>query len=147
MLGMILCSAGTALSLYGIVYFVHRFGAAWMMRRWRQTMGRVVKAEMQRGRRKTSEGCRLFDPVLRYTYNVGGRTYECDRFTHQLIKNVAFRLAIFIGRHNPGTEVPVYYHPRNPELAVLQPMPWQGAATGMMFCSLIFVAMLACILG
>lgn len=134
---------GTALALVGFVHFLRRFGAAWTMHRWPRTQGRVIQAEMRRGKKKTSDGSLLYDPVLRYTYAVGDRTFESSSFTHRAVSNAANLAMQFITRVKRDAEVPVYYHPHNPAEAVVQPMPWQGAAIGAAFCALLLVALAA----
>lgn len=134
---------GTALALAGLVYFLRRFGAAWTMQRWPRTQGRVIQAEMRRGKKKSSDGSLLYDPVLRYSYAVGDRTFESSRFTHRAVSNAANLATQFVTRVKRDAEVPVYYHPHNPTEAVVQPMPWKGAALGAAFCALLLVALAA----
>ncbi|MCX6852790.1 MAG: DUF3592 domain-containing protein [Verrucomicrobia bacterium] len=136
---------GAVFALFAFIYFLRRFSTAWSMRDWRRTEGRVVMAEMRRGKQKTPDGCLLYDPVLRYSYNVDGQTFEGSRFTHQAVGNAAGRTTQFITRLTQGSEVPVYYHPRNPEEAVVQPLAWQGSAMAALICALLLI-MLAAIL-
>ncbi|MFO1484823.1 MAG: DUF3592 domain-containing protein [Verrucomicrobiaceae bacterium] len=132
---------GTAVALIGLLYFLRRFGAAWSMKKWCRTQGRVITAEMRRGRKKNSDGCWLYDPVLRYSYAVGDRTFESSNFTHRAVNNAANLAAQFISRIQKGAEVPVYYHPHNPAQSVVQPMPWQGSATGAAMCAVLLLAL------
>ena len=134
---------GAVLALFAFIHFLRRFSTAWSMRGWRRTQGRVVTAEMRRGKKKTSDGCLLYDPVLRYSYTVGERTFEGSRFTHQAVRNAANQTTQFIARLAQGAEVPVYYHPRNPEEAVLQPLAWKGSAMAALTCALLLFALAA----
>ena len=136
---------GAVFALFAFIYFLRRFSTAWSMRGWLRTQGRVVTAEMRRGKTKSSDGCLLYDPVLRYSYTVGGHTFEGSRFTHRAVRNAAGRTTQFIARLTQGSEVPVYYHPRNPAEAVVQPLSWQGSAMAALTCALLLV-MLAAIL-
>ncbi len=136
---------GAVFALFAFIYFLRRFSTAWSTRDWRRTQGRVVTAEMRRGKTKSSDGCLLYDPVLRYSYTVGEHTFEGSRFTHQAVRNAAGRTTQFIARLTQGSEVPVYYHPRNPAEAVVQPLSWQGSAMAALTCALLLV-MLAAIL-
>jgi len=129
----------TILAIGGLIYFVRRFGAAWAMRRWPRTRGRVITAEMRRGKKKSSDGCLLYDPVLRYSYTVGQLTFESSSFTHRTVSNAAHLATQFITRLQKNAEVPVYYHPKNPAEAVVQPMPWHGAAVGMCACAFLLL--------
>lgn len=74
---------GAVCALFAFIYFLRRFSTAWSMREWRRIEGRVVRAEMRREKHKTPDGCLLYAPVLRYSYSVGGQTFEGTRFTHQ----------------------------------------------------------------
>ncbi len=136
---------GAVLALFSFIYFLRRFSTAWSMRDWRRTEGRVLTAEMRRGKQKTPDGCLLYDPVLRYAYTVGGHTFEGSRFTHKAARNTAGLTTQFITRLTQGAEVPVYYHPRNPADAVVQPLSWQGSAMAALVCALLLV-MLATVL-
>ena len=119
-----------ALALVGFIHFARRFGVAWSMRRWCRTQGRVLTAEMRRGKRKAFEGSLLYDPVLRYSYAVGDRVFESSTFTHQTVRNAERLTSELISRCQKHPELPVYYHPGDPAQAVVQPMPWQGSALG-----------------
>ncbi len=127
----------TALAFTGFIYFVRRFGTAWSMRSWCRTQGRVLIAEMRRGKKKAFEGCLLYDPVLLYSYAVGDRVFESSAFTHHAVQNVDRLTTDFITRCQKQTEVPVYYHPDDPAQAVVQPMPWQGYAVGATACAVL----------
>lgn len=131
----------TLLAVAGLVYFMRRFGAAWAMRRWPRTCARIITAEMRRGKKKSSDGSLLYDPVLRYSYTVGQRTFESSSFTHRTVSNAAHLATQFITRLQKNAEVSVYYHPQNPSEAVVQPMPWHGAAIGI--CTCVFLLLLA----
>ncbi len=128
-------------TLAALAYFLRRFGTAWAMHRWPQVRGRVITAEMRRGKKKNSDGSLLYDPVLRYSYAVGGRIFEGSRFTHRAVGNAAPLTAHFVARVQKDAEVPVYYHPRNPAEAVVQPMSWHGAALGACICTLVLLAL------
>ncbi len=134
---------GAVLALSAFIYFLHRFNTAWSMRRWQRTQGTVVTAEMRRSKQKTHDGCLLYDPVLRYSYSVGGHTFEGSRYTHKAAGNAAGMLTQFIARLTQGSEVPVYYHPRNPAEAVVKPLTWQGSAMAALSCALLLVVFAA----
>ncbi len=134
---------GAVLALFAFLHFLRRFSTAWAMRSWQLTQGRVVTAEMRRGKKKSPDGCLMYDPVLRYSYSVGGHTFEGSRFTHQAVSNAANLTTQFIARLAQGAEVPVYYHPRNPAEAVVQPLSWQGSAIAALTCALLLVLLAA----
>jgi hypothetical protein len=135
--------SGTVLVLFAFIFFLRRFSTAWSMRGWRRTQGHVLTAEMRRGKKKSPDGCLLYDPVLRYSYTVGEHTFEGSRFTHQAVRNAAGQTTQFIARLTQGSEVPVYYHPHNPAEAVVQPLSWQGSAMAALVCALVLVMLAA----
>jgi hypothetical protein len=126
-----------ALALMGFAYFLRRFGVAWSMRSWHRTQGRILAAEMRRGERKSSDGSLLYDPVVRYSYSVGDRVFESSRFTHRTVSNAEYLATQFIRGVQKEAEVPIYYHPQDPALAVVRPMPWKTPAFGAAVCALI----------
>lgn len=132
---------GSVLAFAGLLYFLRRFGAAWSMRRWCRTKGRILTAEMRRGKKKSSDGSLLYDPVLRYSYAVGDRMFEGSAFTHRAVSNAASLATQFITRIQKEAEVPVYYHPGDPAQAVVQPMSWKTSAIGASACALLLVAL------
>ncbi|OYW77428.1 MAG: hypothetical protein B7Z37_04100 [Verrucomicrobia bacterium 12-59-8] len=134
---------GATLALFAFIYFLRRFSTAWSMRNWQRTQGSVVTAEMRRGKKKSPDGCLLYDPVLRYSYTVGEHTFEGSRFTHQAVSNAANQTTQFIARLTQGSEVPVYYHPLNPAEAVVQPLSWQGSAMAALTSALLLVMLAA----
>ncbi len=134
---------GAVCALFAFIYFLRRFSTAWSMRGWQLTQGRVVTAEMRRGKNKSPDGCLLYDPVLRYSYTVGGQTFEGSRYTHQAVTNAPSLTTQFITRLTQGSEVPVYYHPRNPAEAVVQPLSWQGSAMAALICALLLILLAA----
>lgn len=134
---------GAVLALFAFIYFLRRFSTAWAMRRWQRTQGTVVTAEMRRSKQKTHDGCLLYDPVLRYSYSVDGRTFEGSRYTHHAAGKDAGRTTQFIARLAQGAELPVYYHPRNPAEAVVQPPAWQSPAMAALSCALLMVVLAA----
>jgi hypothetical protein len=115
-----------------------RFFTALQMRNWPKVKALVTAAELRRGQKKGFEGCRLYDPLLRYQYSVAGQSYEGARYTHPAVSNAEVLTAQFITQlGNPGAEIDVYYHPQNPAEAVVQPLPWQGAAVVMAVAALL----------
>lgn len=133
------------LATVGLVYYLRRIGTAWAMRRWACTSGRIITAEMRRGKKKNSDGSLLYDPVLRYSYAVGGSRFESTRFTHQAVSNAAQLATQFITRVQQDAEVPVYYDPQDPRCAVVHPMPWHGSALGAALCAVLALALTLCL--
>lgn len=134
---------GAILALFVFIYFLLPFSTAWSMRGWQLTQGRVVAAEMRRGKNKSPDGCLLYGPVLRCSYTVGGQTAEGSRFTHQAVSHAPILTIEFITRLKLGAKVPVYYHQRNPAEAVVQLLSWQGSATATLVCALFLIVLAA----
>jgi hypothetical protein len=83
------------------------------------TQGKILSAKVAvyQGSKNT-----YYRPSFRYTYGVNGMTYQGWRFryiggpTDNQTSSSIMRL------HPPGTDIPVYYNPKNPADSVLSPM-------------------------
>jgi hypothetical protein len=64
-----------------------------------------------------------FRPLVEYAYSVGGRDYRCSRIQWGGLLDLPSRAsaAKVIGHYKTGKPVKVYYNPRQPAVAVLQP--------------------------
>jgi Protein of unknown function (DUF3592) len=95
------------------------------LRNWQGVQGRILASEIERRRSSSGNGGTSISyyPVVIYEYEVGGRRYQGRRlsfgteigwggFTNQAQKKVA--------QYPPGSIVPVYYNPENPNDAVLE---------------------------
>lgn len=126
--------AWMVLLVIGIIYFGLKAWLASAMCRWKRADGHVVASEMRRGSKITSDGSRLYDPVLRYTYEVSGQAYASSVFQPGVPKQGDHALAAFIGRHRPGSAVQVFYDPRCPTKSSLRLLPWKVPFFGAAAC-------------
>ncbi len=121
----ILCALGAALVVAGLAMW--RAGRE--TRGYTRTRGRIVRAEVEEIPRTSEEGGTRFRPVVRYAFEARGRTHESERLSagsgsagspdvDDARRDVA--------RYPPGTEVDVWFDPRDPSRSVLVP----GIPTG-----------------
>jgi hypothetical protein len=80
-----------------------------------------VHAEARRGP-TPSLGHRT-TPVIRYRYEVDGRSYESSRFAFQEFVMLEDECEAIVARHPPGAAVKVHYHPGDPERAAISTRP------------------------
>jgi len=64
-----------------------------------------------------------FRPLVEYAYRVGDRDYRSDRIQWGALTDLPSRSAAakVVGHYQTGKSVKVYYDPRQPRVAVLQP--------------------------
>lgn len=113
-------------SLLGIVILVVTGAAllrAWKTRWWRRAKGLVIEAGLRERRQRDKYGCRIIDPVIRYAYSVNG-----VEFTSKTVSLSRTVTASADGRpltrvYPVGTEVTVYHHPSNWNIATLLHTP------------------------
>ena len=87
---------------------------------WPVTEGIVTESRISRSRGGNRT---TYSPEVRYRYQIDGRVYDGDRIYFSgidLSSNHDYALDI-TARYAVGRVVEVYHHPRDPELAVLQP--------------------------
>jgi hypothetical protein len=84
-----------------------------------------VEGEITRSRITThhdSEGGTTYGADLEFTYRVGGAAYTSDKYRYGEMSSSDRSLAAGIVRAHPvGSAAAVYYNPRNPSDAILQP--------------------------
>ena len=57
--------------------------------------------------------------AVRYRYTAGGRTYESDQYRLAQWPFGTRRANAFVQQHPPGSEIPVFYDPRDPARSIL----------------------------
>lgn len=127
--------------LLGALLLIAALLPLWYARRstiWPRTSG-VVHSRRQRGTVLStldgSQSIYTYTVEVKYWYNVGGVVYKSDR--------VRFGRPVYATRETagrrlkqirPGQAIDVYYHPRRPGLAVLEPgicaLDYTSAAAG-----------------
>ncbi len=115
------CGLGAVLVLAG----QHMWRAGSATRSYTRTRGRVVRAEVEEFPRTSEEGGTRFRPIVRYAFEVRGRTYESERIsigaatgTESSEAQDARRV---VERYPLGAEVDVWFDPRDPGRSVLVP--------------------------
>ena len=94
------------------------------IRDWQTTNGRVLFSDIQARRSRSGSGhTTSYYPVVVYEYQVGGHGYQGQRlsFGNEIgwggFTGVAQKK---VDQYPPGSVVPVYYNPENPNEAVLE---------------------------
>jgi hypothetical protein len=87
--------------------------------------GRVLESRVQAEARvgPTTSVSRRTEPVIRYRYEVDGRSYESSRFAFQEFVMLEDECEAIVARHPPGAAVEVYYLPRSPDRAAISTRP------------------------
>lgn len=105
----------------GILFFMRRRMAA--VSQWHSTMGTVVNSYLER--RHSNNGSTNY-PVVQYSYQVGGRTYQSAKLAPgpEVGGTGAGRV---VEKYPAGAQVMAFYDPQNPSDAVLErkaPAQW-----------------------
>ena len=87
------------------------------IRGWSTTMGSVSNSYLQR--RRTSKGGSVNYPVVQYSYQVGGQTYQGTRIAPGMEVGGSGAGKV-IARYPIGAQVMVFYDPQKPSDAVLE---------------------------
>jgi hypothetical protein len=126
---VIIFSLGSAFLAYGAYPFY--FGR--VTRRWPTASGAVISAEVKK---ETSIGLRAaidrpirspdgYHAVVNYKYSVGQKEFQSNRIIHNPVgAGVYFSDHIpneSIKKYHPGKSVTVFYNPKKPEYAILEP--------------------------
>jgi len=106
----------------GIIFFMRRRMAA--VRQWPSTMGTVNTSYLER--RSSTDGGSTNYPVVQYSYQVGGQTYNGMKIAPgpEVGGTGAGKV---VARYPAGAQVMVFYNPQNPSDAVLEtkaPAQW-----------------------
>lgn len=105
-----------------VIFFMRRKMAA--VSQWPSTMGTVNSSYLER--RSSSEGGSTNYPVVQYSYQVGGQTYQNSKLAPgpEIGGTGAGKV---VERYPAGAQVMVFYNPQNPSDAVLErkaPAQW-----------------------
>lgn len=89
-------------------------------------MGRENDSPSERTRTQTQS---VFAPLIRYRYVVAGKSYESARITiSDGVDSSDSRVAeLVVAKYSLNSNAPVYHHPRDSSLAVLEPGVSSGA--------------------
>ena len=106
----------------GVIFFMRRRVAT--VSQWPSTMGTVNASYLER--RSSSEGGSTNYPVVQYSYQIGGRTYQGSKLAPgpEVGGTGAGKV---VARYPAGAQVMVFYNPESPSDAVLErkaPAQW-----------------------
>jgi hypothetical protein len=106
----------------GIIFFMRRKMAA--VSQWPSTMGTVLMSTLER--RYSSDSGSTDYPVVQYSYQVSGQTYQSTKLAPgpEVGGTGAGKV---VARYPAGAQVMVFYNPENPSEAVLErkaPAQW-----------------------
>ncbi|HKY55001.1 MAG TPA: DUF3592 domain-containing protein [Anaerolineales bacterium] len=106
----------------GVIFFMRRRMAT--VSQWPSTMGTVNSSYLER--RSSSEGGSTNYPVVHYSYQVGGQSYQGTKLAPgPEVGGTGAGKAV--ARYPEGAQVMVFYNPENPSDAVLErkaPAQW-----------------------
>jgi hypothetical protein len=117
LVGILFLIYGSAFLLY-IAVLKHRVRKAMS---WPSVSGEVTGTDISE-ECSAPGGRSCFKPVIRYRYTVKGRSYESERyfFGRQASASISARAEKHVSRYPVGSEVTVYYNPRDPASACLE---------------------------
>jgi hypothetical protein len=98
-----------------------RFFAALKIRRWTPAHATILISE-PRARRPGESGPETV-PHIEYEYSADGRTWRSHQLKPPNVPLGETDLPHFLGRYPVGASAQIYYHPDNPQLAVLEREP------------------------
>lgn len=119
---MVVLAVWSGIGLFAYVEVWRQHQMALAARDWPSVPGQIVESRpatrfVQQGNRQI----RVVDLVLRYDYQVSGRTWSSDRVSATSLSSE--QVPELLQRYPVGASVQVYVNPTHPEQAVLQPAP------------------------
>jgi hypothetical protein len=84
------------------------------------TRGRILKVDLRKSQRRQGDGSIVYEPVIQYAYEVGDRVLQGRRISSESSVGALTWGLKMMKSFQPGAEVPVFYHPKRPNEAVLQ---------------------------
>jgi hypothetical protein len=97
----------------------HLIWSAWSSRKWPSTKGTILSRRMTTG---SGELPLTYHADIRYEYHVNGRRYESGKISYKGYGSTnADRASGTLEKYKSVSQVTVYYNPRNPKEAVLDP--------------------------
>lgn len=106
----------------GIIFFMRRRMA--VVSTWPSTMGTVINSFLEA--RSSSEGGTTNYPVVQYSYQVSGQTYQSSKRAPGMEVGGTGAGSV-VAKYPVGAQVVVFYDPQNPSDAVLErkaPAQW-----------------------
>ena len=114
-----------AIAIGGVVYIVQfRQGLrADTSKTWPRAPGTVIASALE----KSPDRRRRYRAALQYSYRVGGKEYHASRVFWGGNEGREKQMASVVETYPPGSAVRVFYDPRNPAEAVLDPIQNTGS--------------------
>ena len=109
-----------AVALLLLWFFRHSVRRAAESRNWPIVEGSVIETSLKVVQDSQQQ---RFRPLVEYAYRVGDRDYRCSRIQWGGLVDLPSRAAAakVVGHYQTGKPIKVYYDPRQPAVAVLQP--------------------------
>jgi len=111
-----------ALSFGVFVMMLHQYLQERKSSRWPHVEGKVIESTVVDNFENSESEKAEFRPQVKYQYRVDGTDYTAEQFSYNRVvitRNEATSLVE--QRYQPGHKVTVFYNPKHPEQAVLQP--------------------------
>lgn len=108
------------LSVMGLVHYGRVVWRKLPVRWWSRTKGRILRMDLRKSQRRQTDGSIVYEPVIRYAYEVGDRVLEGRRIRAEESVGALTCGLKMMKAYQPGAEVPVFYDPARPNEAVLQ---------------------------
>lgn len=113
-----------AAAIFFILWGGYEIMAGYASKKWPSAEGKVTSSYVQKQVRSVKDSSKkpTYYPKVRYQYEVGGKTYICDRlsFAGGEGGDTKIEAQALANRYPSGQKVVVYYDPKHPEKAVLE---------------------------
>lgn len=115
--------------------------------KWKVTQAIVITSRINKI--DDPEGV-LFEPVLKYKYNVGSHEYISNNIDPQfkMFKSSFASIALkLIKKYHEGQIIKIFYYPLHPEISCIERLGFLPVIVFLSFIIMIFVLMLVALLG
>jgi hypothetical protein len=129
---LVLGVAGLGLIHYARV-LLKKLPSRWLAR----TRGRILKVDLRKSQRRQEDGSIVYEPVIQYDYEVGGRVLQGRKISSENSVGALTWGLSMMKAFRPGTEVPVFYHPARPNEAVLKVVSLRYHALCLAVCAVL----------
>jgi hypothetical protein len=116
-------AALTAVLVWLIVSMMRELPISEESPNWPHVTGEIVYSLLEEGGAKSGHSCHA---RIDYRYRVDQTQYEGHKVTYRILG--CSKAARAVEEHPKGTPVTVFYRPIDPQVSVLEPGPWDGAA-------------------
>jgi hypothetical protein len=143
----VLTGFGVLIFITGLImYLVYGYQRTkiWPSRFWPSVVGAITASavEQPNPRKKAA-----YAAVVRYSYRVGGRDYECGRIFWGPNEGTKEEMAEIVAGYPVGKDVWVQHDRTNPANAVLEPEKNTGLTPGVFYYGLVMMVLGFCAVG